>query len=81
LWRRPRGCNLATEIARHPAVRSRHESAQLPMSRAGILLTTAVGAGSIAGLLALVGAPTWALVGSAFGFSFLIWDSLEDQPV
>jgi hypothetical protein len=51
------------------------------MSRAGIFLTTAVGAGSIVGLLALVGAPTWALVGSAFGFSFLIWDDLEDQPV
>jgi hypothetical protein len=51
------------------------------MSRAGIFLTTAVGAGSIAGLLALVGAPTWALIGSAFLFSFLIWDYLEDQPV
>ncbi|MCS3632691.1 hypothetical protein GGP55_003313 [Salinibacter ruber] len=36
---------------------------------------------SIVGLLALVGAPTWALIGSAFLFSFLIWDYLEDQPV
>jgi len=81
LWQRPRGCNLATEATGHPAVRSRHKSAQPPMSRAGIFLTTAVGAGSIAGLLALVGAPTWALVGSAFGFSFLIWDYLEDRPV
>jgi len=51
------------------------------MSKAGIFLTTAVGAGSIVGLLALVGAPTWAPVGSAFRFSFLIWDDLEDQPV
>jgi hypothetical protein len=50
------------------------------MSKAGIFFTTAVGAGSIAGLLALVGAPTWALIASAFGFSFLIWDYLEDQP-
>ncbi len=49
------------------------------MSRAGIFLTTAVGAGSIIGLLALVGAPTWALIGGAFGFSFLIWDYLEDR--
>ncbi len=72
---------MATEATGHPTVRSRHESAQLPMSRAGIFLTTAVGAGSIVGFLALVGAPTWALVASAFGFSFLIWDSLEDQPV
>ncbi len=51
------------------------------MSRAGIFLTTAVGAGSIVGLLALVGAPTWALIGSAFLFSFLIWDYLEGQSV
>ncbi|MCS4119187.1 hypothetical protein [Salinibacter ruber] len=46
-----------------------------------MFLTTAVGAGSIVGLLALVGAPTWASVASAFGFSFLIWDDLEGQPV
>ncbi|MCS3632101.1 hypothetical protein GGP55_002714 [Salinibacter ruber] len=51
------------------------------MSRAGIYLTTAVGAGSIVGLLALVWAPTWSLIASAFGFSFLIWDDLEGQPV
>ncbi|MCS3830708.1 hypothetical protein GGP91_002801 [Salinibacter ruber] len=51
------------------------------MSRAGIFLTTAVGAGSVVGLLALAGAPTWALITSAFGFSFLIWDYLEDPPV
>ncbi len=36
---------------------------------------------SIVGLLALVGAPTWALIASAFLFSFLIWDYLEGQPV
>ncbi len=51
------------------------------MSRAGTFLTTAVGAGSIVGLLALIGTPPWALIASAFGFSFLIWDDLEDQPV
>lgn len=35
----------------------------------------------IVGLLALAGAPTWALIASAFGFSFLIWGYLEDQSV
>lgn len=30
-------------------------------------------------LLALTGAPTWALLAAAFTFSLLIWDSLEDH--
>jgi hypothetical protein len=51
------------------------------MSRAGLFSVTGVATMSIVGLLALVGAPTWALIASAFGFSFLIWDYLEDQPV
>jgi hypothetical protein len=50
------------------------------MSRAGIFSVTALMTGLIVGFLALVGAPTWALVASAFGFSFLIWDYFEDQP-
>jgi hypothetical protein len=51
------------------------------MSRADVFLTTAVGVGLIVWLLVLIGAPTWAPVASAFGFSFLIWDDLEDQSV
>jgi hypothetical protein len=50
------------------------------MSRAGSFSVTGVATMSIVGLLALVGAPTWAMIGSAFLFSFLIWDDLEDQP-
>ncbi len=51
------------------------------MSRAGLFSVTGVATISIVGLLALAGAPTWALIASAFLFSFLIWDYLEDQPV
>jgi hypothetical protein len=50
------------------------------MSRAGIFSVTALVTGLIVGILALVGAPTWALVASAFGFSFVIWDYLDGQP-
>ncbi len=50
------------------------------MSRADLFSVTGVVTASIVGLLALVGAPAWALIGSAFLFSFLIWDYLEDQP-
>jgi hypothetical protein len=48
------------------------------MNRTGIFTVTALGTGLIVGLLALTGAPTWALIAAAFGFSFLIWDYLED---
>lgn len=51
------------------------------MSRAGLFSVTGVATMSIVGLLALAGAPTWALIASAFGFSFLIWDYLEDRSV
>lgn len=46
------------------------------MNRTGIFGATALGTGLIVGLLALAGAPTWALIAAAFGFPFLIWDYL-----
>jgi hypothetical protein len=49
------------------------------MNRTGLFITTGLLTGLIVGLLALVGAPTWALIAGAFGFSFLIWDHLEDH--
>lgn len=49
------------------------------MNRGVLFATTALGTGLIVGFLALVGAPTWALVAAAFGFSFLIWNRLESE--
>ena len=49
------------------------------MSRLGLHAGTALGTGLIVGLMALAGAPTWALIAAAFGFSFLIWNDLESR--
>jgi hypothetical protein len=49
------------------------------MSRLGLHAGTTLGTGLIVGIMALAGAPTWALIAAAFGFSFLIWDYLEAQ--
>lgn len=49
------------------------------MNRTGLFITTGLLTGLIVGLLALVGAPTWALIASAFGFSFLLWNYFEGQ--
>lgn len=49
------------------------------MNRTGLFITTGLLTGLIVGLLALVGAPTWALIASAFGFSFLLWDYFDGQ--
>ncbi|MFP4227979.1 MAG: hypothetical protein ACLFTE_04030 [Salinivenus sp.] len=49
------------------------------MNRLGLVLSTTLGTGVIVGGLALTGAPTWALVAAAFGFSFLIWKDLESR--
>lgn len=52
---------------------------QRSMNRTGLFITTGLLTGLIVGLLALVGAPTWALIASAFGFSFLLWNYFEGQ--
>lgn len=49
------------------------------MSRAGIFSITAVATGSIMWVLALVGALTWAPVGSAFGFYFSSGTTLKTE--
>ena len=47
------------------------------MTRTGLYAGTGVGTGLIVSLMALAGAPTWALIAAAFGFSYLIWNDLE----
>ena len=49
------------------------------MSRAALYFATALGTGLVVGLMAVVGAPTWALIAAAFGFSFLVWNHLESR--
>ncbi|WP_233993545.1 hypothetical protein [Salinibacter altiplanensis] len=49
------------------------------MNRLGLYAGTALGTGLIVGLMALAGAPTWALIAAAFGFLFLIWNDLESR--
>ena len=49
------------------------------MNRSSLYVGTTLGTGLIVGLLALTGAPTWALVAAAFGFSFLIWNHLDSE--
>ncbi|MFO8100106.1 MAG: hypothetical protein R6T83_10880 [Salinibacter sp.] len=51
------------------------------MSRTALYLTTGIATGMIVGLMALAGAPTWALIGAAFGGSLLIWQYLAQTPL
>jgi hypothetical protein len=47
------------------------------MKRSALFTATALCTGLVVGLLAFAGAPTWALIAAAFGFSFFIWNRLE----
>ena len=49
------------------------------MNRIGLYIGTALGTTLIVGLMALAGAPSWALIAAAFGFSYLIWNDLESR--
>lgn len=51
------------------------------MNRFALYLTTGASTGIIVGLMTFAGAPTWALIGAAFGGSFLIWQYLEQTPL